>query len=161
MGNASSSRNKFFDNKKISIVKTRLKSKAEYVTPQRIGGRVAPTKSTSAVSPRLKSFMIHLHPKHSADPGDDLRRPKRNCDPQDRRDTPPPGNAIRHGHSAQHHDENDCNGGEPSEDVRLQRGGPRHERRGLRERKLGDQKKHCEGTSPRPSRGLWAPCHRN
>ena len=42
--------------RKTSIVKTPLTRSAEYVTPQRIGGRVAPTKSGSAVSPTLRSL---------------------------------------------------------------------------------------------------------
>jgi hypothetical protein len=39
------------------MVKTRLKSNAEYVTPQRIGGRVTATKSVSIVRPVFRAFM--------------------------------------------------------------------------------------------------------
>jgi hypothetical protein len=41
----------------ISIVNTALKSNAEYVTPQRMGGRVTATKSTSVVSPVFRSVI--------------------------------------------------------------------------------------------------------
>src|ERR1022692_1545441 len=37
------------------MVKTRLKSRAEYVTPQRIGGRVTATKSVSIERPEFRA----------------------------------------------------------------------------------------------------------
>jgi hypothetical protein len=51
MGAASSSVRRFLVSRKISMVTTPFMRSAEYVTPQRIGGRVAPTNSASAVSP--------------------------------------------------------------------------------------------------------------
>ena len=56
-GSRSSSVRRFLVRRKTSIVKTRLKRSAEYVTPQRIGGRVTPTKRISAVRPALRSLM--------------------------------------------------------------------------------------------------------
>jgi hypothetical protein len=47
-----------------SIVNTRFKRSAEYVTPHRMGGRVAPTKRTSAVTPTflvLIGFALTLY----------------------------------------------------------------------------------------------------
>jgi len=43
----------FLVSRKSSIVKTPFTRSAEYVTPQRVGGRVAPTKSVSAVRPEF------------------------------------------------------------------------------------------------------------
>jgi hypothetical protein len=49
---------RFFVNKNASRVNTMLKSSAEYVTPHRIGGRVAPTNRGSAVRPVLSSLTM-------------------------------------------------------------------------------------------------------
>jgi hypothetical protein len=54
MGTAMRSVRRFFVRRNASIVKTRLNINAENVTPQRIGGRVTATKSTSAVSPEFR-----------------------------------------------------------------------------------------------------------
>jgi hypothetical protein len=56
MGRHSNKVGKFFVNKNASIVNTILKRMAEYVTPQRMGGRVAPTNKGSAVNPALLSL---------------------------------------------------------------------------------------------------------
>jgi len=40
------------------MVNTMLNSSAEYVTPHRIGGRVAPTNNGSAVRPELRSLTL-------------------------------------------------------------------------------------------------------
>jgi hypothetical protein len=53
---------RFFVRRKASIVKTRLKSNAEKVTPHRIGGLVTATKSTSAVNPALRSLTVGYTP---------------------------------------------------------------------------------------------------
>jgi hypothetical protein len=58
IGKPSASVRRFFVRRKTSIVKTPFTRSAEYVTPQRIGGLVAPTKSTSAVKPWLRSFTM-------------------------------------------------------------------------------------------------------
>jgi hypothetical protein len=48
---------RFLVRRNASIVKTRLNMSAENVTPQRIGGRVTATKSTSAVSPAFRALI--------------------------------------------------------------------------------------------------------
>src|SRR6202044_3969475 len=47
-----------FVSKKASIVNTMLNNSAEYVTPQRIGGRVATTNRGSAINPELRSLTL-------------------------------------------------------------------------------------------------------
>jgi hypothetical protein len=44
------------------MVTTPFSSSAEYVTPQRMGGRVAPTKSTSAVNPGAFMWRVFQRP---------------------------------------------------------------------------------------------------
>jgi hypothetical protein len=61
IGAQSNSVSRFFDSRKTSIVNTKLNNNAEYVTPQRIEGRVAPTKSMSAVSPGFESFTMRSY----------------------------------------------------------------------------------------------------
>jgi len=97
----------------------RFTRSAEYVTPQRIGGRVTPTKSGSAVKPRFASLMATLDGEHAANPGDNLRSSEGDCDSENRREAPAPGDAVRHGHAAEHHHEDDRDGCEPCGDVGL------------------------------------------
>lgn len=59
----------FLTRRKISMVTTMLMRSARYGTPHRVGGRVAATKRTSAVSPSVCSVMA-LSAKEAADPGD-------------------------------------------------------------------------------------------
>src|ERR1700739_252449 len=135
MGMAMRSVRRFFVRRKTSIVKTRLKRIAEKVTPQRIGGRVTATKSTSAVSPALRS-LTSSHSEHAADPSDDLRRTERDRYSNNRADAPAPRHSICHRHAAQNHDENDRDGHQPGENIGLQSGGAGEERRGLSECQL-------------------------
>ena len=66
------------------MVKTMLKSSAEYVTPHRIGGRVAPTKSGSADNPGLRSRKsVPSDAKQTANPGHYLWRTEGNRNSQD------------------------------------------------------------------------------
>jgi hypothetical protein len=57
MGNATPRVRRFLLRRKTSIVKIPFMRSAEYVTPQRMGGRVAPTKSMSAWRP-VVSWLI-------------------------------------------------------------------------------------------------------
>src|SRR5437773_2691944 len=92
IGNASARVSRFWVRRKTSSVKTPFARSAEYVTPQRIGGRVAPTKSGSAVSPEwLALTRISLDAEHAAHPGHDLRCAEGDGDAQDRGDAPAPG----------------------------------------------------------------------
>src|ERR1700736_2701046 len=101
MGAQSSNVSKFFVRRKASRVNTMLNSSAEYVIPQRIEGRVAPTKSGSAVRPESRSLMVKaLDAEHSAHPGDDLRCPKADRNSQNRAKTPPPRHSVCHCHAA-------------------------------------------------------------
>jgi len=79
---------------------------AEYVTPQSIEGRVAPTKSGSAMSPALRCRMCHLAlgAEHPTDPGDNLGRPKGNRNADDEADKPAPRGATSHREAPCHHD---------------------------------------------------------
>src|SRR5258708_13390329 len=95
MGAQSSNISKFFVRRKASRVNTMLNSRAEYVTPHRIGGRVAPTKSGSAVSPGLRSLkFFSLNAEHSAHPRNDFRRTEADGYSQNPADTPPPRNTL-------------------------------------------------------------------
>src|SRR5258708_31828488 len=107
MGAQSSNIRKFFVRRKASRVNTMLDSRGEYVTPHRIEGRVAPTKSGSAVRPGLRSLkFFSLDAEHSANPRNDFRCTEAHCYPPNCADTPSPRKPLFHGHTAQHHDEN-------------------------------------------------------
>src|SRR5258708_12177894 len=91
MGAQSSNISKFFVSRKASSVNTMLNKSAEYVTPHRIDGRVAPTKSGSAVRPGLRSLKFFpLDAEHSANPGNDLRCTEADGYPKNRAQTPSP-----------------------------------------------------------------------
>src|SRR5215469_14887684 len=78
-----------------SSVNTILHSRAEYVTPHLMGGRVAPTNSASAISPWLRVLMTTSDPEKAPHPRNDLRRAERNGDSKDRAETPTPRKSIR------------------------------------------------------------------
>src|SRR5258708_39100275 len=108
MGAQSSNISKFFVSRKASSVNTMLNKSAESVTTHRIDGRVASTKSGSAVRPGLRSLKFFpLDAEHSANPGNDLRCTEADGYPKNRAQTPSPRNSVCHRHAAKHHDEND------------------------------------------------------
>src|SRR5271163_742999 len=124
---------RFLVSKNSSMMHMALSITAEYVTPQSIEGRVAPINSGSAISPALRCRMFHpaLGAEHPTNPADDLRRSKGNRNADDETDKPTPRGAAGHGEASRHHDQNDGNGRQPREDVRLKRGGTCEKRRGL------------------------------
>src|SRR5450755_352381 len=105
---------RFLLNRKISMMKTILKSSAEYVTPQRMGGRVAPINSGSTDSPGLRSrIAVCSDAKQTANPGHYLGRTEGDRDSQDGANAPAPRHSVCHCHAAQDHDKNDGNGRQP------------------------------------------------
>src|ERR1700746_2209481 len=108
MGAQTSSARRFLVTRKISIVNTRLKISAEYVTPQRIGGLVAPTNRGSALSPALRvPTALVSHAEHAAYPGNDLRCAEGDRDSKYCAQAPAPAQATCHSHGSQPHDQND------------------------------------------------------
>src|SRR5258705_47895 len=91
MGIAIRRTRRFLVRRNASIVNTRFASSAAYVTPKRIGGRVTPTNTGSAVTPALRSRMGHLAPEQGPNPRHDLRRPEDGRDPDNGANPPAPG----------------------------------------------------------------------
>jgi hypothetical protein len=70
-------------------------------------------------------------------------------DAEDGADDPSPGDAVGHGHGAEHHDEDDGDGGEPGEDVLLEGGGAGEEGGRLGEGEMGDENEDEDGKTIR------------
>ena len=86
----------------------------EVVTPKRIGGRVAATKSGSACRPL---FALMLYPEQSAYPGHDLLGTEDQHDTHHDTDRQDPGYAAKPGQDACCHDRNNGNRGQDGQDV--------------------------------------------
>src|SRR5258708_23815912 len=114
MGAQSSNISKFFVSRKASSVNTMLNNSAEYVTPHRIDGRVAPTKSGSAVRPGLRSLQFPPpDPEHSANPANNFRCTQAARYPKNRAPTPSPQNPLCPPHAPHHQYENEVHTAKP------------------------------------------------
>src|ERR1700675_458141 len=109
--------NKFLISRNSSTVVIPLMSRAEYVTPIAMAGRVTPAKRGSSWIPRGCSSLTGSNAEHATEPGDDLLCAEHEANTHDARDRPAPRDFVEPRRGAQGHHGDDRDGREDCQQV--------------------------------------------
>src|SRR6202051_1515693 len=123
IGMHTSIHSKFLVNRNSSTVVSPLMSRAEYVTPIAMAGRVTPAKRGSAWIPRGCSSLTSSDAEHAADPRDDLLRAEHEADTHDARHRPSPRDFVEPRRGSECHHGDDRDGREDGQQVGTGSGG--------------------------------------